>query len=398
MNQNILEHFDEYCCVFRLVNSAVNNVSVDISDLKIDWEYVFTLADYLSFTALVKRGLDLLCNEQMPTVEIQKKFDNEFKRQLIIDSNQLYELELITDSFERAGIDILLLKGAYLKNMYPSTVYRYMGDIDTYINYKDSGNSTAVLTELGYKVKNSGADEKLYIKEPFICVEEHFTLSDSDNEIVNDYYRTILKKCTLKKDCSHIYEMSLEDIYIFLSVHAVHHYYYAGIAPRIFLDYYVFLEKYNGSLNMQYVDTVLKNFGYDKFNQKAVEIAYRWFGKNATGFDKDSDLDLFIASCSTYGTDEHNVGIRAATMANNGGSANGVKFLIKRIFPAYSELKSNFPVLNKNPLVLPVVWVKYVISKAINQRTVKYYKNINRETVDFYKSIESELGLDNRKG
>lgn len=397
MNENILSHFNEYCCIFRLVNSAVNNITVDISDLKIDWTYVFRLSDYLSFTALVKRGIDLLCDEQMPSNELKKIFDSEFKRQLIIDSNQLYEIELLTNAFEKAGIDMLLLKGTYMKNMYSSTVYRYMGDIDTYIDYSNNDNANIVLTNLGYKIHNSSADEKIYIKEPFICLEEHFTLSDSELKAINDYYKTILKKSTLKNGYSHIYEMTLEDIYIYLSVHAVHHYYYAGIAPRIFLDYYVFLEKYKDSLNMNYIENILKSFGYYEFNQKAVELAYKWFGKNGTGLDKNNNMDLFIASCSTYGTDEHNVGIRATKMTAEGESPSKIRFLMKQLFPKYSEIKEKFPILKNLPLLLPVIWLRYVISKMGNQRTVKYYKSINSDTADFYKKIESEFGLNNKK-
>lgn len=397
MNENILSHFNEYCCIFRLVNSAVNNITVDISDLKVDWKYLFRLSDYLSFTALVKRGIDLLCDEQMPSDEFKKMFDSEFKRQLIIDSNQLYEIELLTNAFEEAGIDILLLKGTYMKNIYSSTVYRYMGDIDTYIDYSNVDNANTVLINLGYKIYNSSADEKIYIKNPFICLEEHFTLSDSEFKVINDYYKTILKKSTLKNGYSHIYEMTIEDIYIYLSVHAVHHYYYAGIAPRIFLDYYVFLEKYKDSLNMNYIEKVLKSFGYYEFNKKAVELAYKWFGKNGTGLDKNSNMDLFIASCNTYGTDEHNVGIRATKMTAEGKSPSKIKFLMKQLFSKYGEIKEKFPILRKFPLLLPVIWVRYVVSKIINQRTFKYYKNINSDTADFYKKIESEFGLNNKK-
>lgn len=397
MNKNILNHFNEYCCIFRLVNSAVNNITVDISDLKIDWKYVFKLSNYLSFTALVKRGIDLLCDEQMPSNELKKMFASEFRRQLIIDSNQLYEIELLTSAFEEARIDMLLLKGTYMKNMYSSTVYRYMGDIDTYIDYSNNDNANIVLTNLGYKIYDSSADEKIYTKEPFICLEEHFTLSDNEFKVINDYYKTILKKSTLKDGYSHIYEMTLEDIYIYLSVHAVHHYYYAGIAPRIFLDYYVFLEKYKESLNMNYIENILKSFGYYEFNKKAVELAYKWFGKNGTGLDKNNNMDMFIASCSTYGTYEHNVGIRATKMTDEGESPSKIRFLMKQIFPKYSEMKKKFPVLKKLPLLLPAMWVRYVVSKMVNQRTVKYYKSINSDTADFYKKIESEFGLNNKK-
>lgn len=396
MNDEVLKHFDDYCCVFKLVNMAVNNQNDNVDYLNVNWNNVFNISKTLTFVTLVKRGIELLCGENQPDNTLKNAFASEFKKQVIIDSNQLYELELMKNTFEENGIDMMLLKGSCLKNIYTSTFYRYMGDIDTYVRKTDFDKADDLLKNLGYKAEHDGGHDRLYIKKPFICLEQHFSLDDSKSQKFVDYFESIWEKSVLKNGYSHIYEMTAEDLYIYLSVHAIHHLDHSGIAPRIFLDYYVFLEKYRNILDIEYINRMLDDFGYREFDKTAVSLAYRWFGKGGTGLERNNKLDLFVASCSAYGTVEHNVGIRTAKMASEGKKASKMSFLTKQLFPSYNNMKTEFPVLKKSPLALPFVWVVYVVSKIKNAKTIKYYKNINSETAKHYKDIICELGLENR--
>lgn len=395
MVDNVRNKFDDYCCVFRLVKFAINNINGNVDDLEVDWKNVFNLANQMSFVALAKVGTELLTGENKPDTNIKSLFNKAYKKQILIDSNQLYELNILSSAFEKEKIDMLTLKGSSIKNCYPHTHYRYMGDIDTFVNLSDFDRADKVLSSLGYKEQSFGGHDRIYVKEPFINLEQHFSISDGDSKEVIDYYNNIWSKSKKKSGFNHIYEMTLEDIYIYLSVHAVHHIKYSGIAPRIFLDYYVFLEKYKDIMDTEYINNTLSSFGYTKFDDTAVKLAYRWFSKNGSGLDKNSTVDLFVASSSTYGTTEHNVGLRTARLANNGKKPSKLLFILKQIFPPYSRIKSEFAVLKKCPLVLPFVWVAYVLKRALNTRTTKYYSNINEETAVLYSSIITDLGLDN---
>lgn len=394
MVDNVRKNFDDYCCVFRLVKFGINNMNGSVDDLIINWKNVFVLANQMSFTVLVKVGIDLLIGENVPEKEIKDLFDREYKKQILIDSNQFYELDIIMSAFEKENIDMLILKGSRIKKFYPQTHYRYMGDIDTLVNNNDFDKADKILASLGYKEISFGTHDRVYKKEPFINLEQHFTITEGASNKVIDYYNNIWSKSKLKPEFKHIYEMTLEDIYIYLSVHAVHHINYSGIAPRIFLDYYVFLEKHKGVLDMEYINNILASFNYADFNNVAVTLAYKWFSKEGSGLDKTSTVDLFIADCSTYGTTEHNVGLRTARMAKNGKKPNKLLFILKQIFPPYNRIKSEFPILKKSPLVLPFAWIAYLLKRVFNKsRTIKYYSDINEETAILYNSIISDLGL-----
>lgn len=394
MVDNVRNKFDDYCCIFRLVKFAINNINGSVDDLRVNWKNIFVLANQMSFTVLAKIGIDLLTGENVPQKEIKDLFNREYRKQILIDANQVYELDIIISAFEKENIDMLTLKGSRIKKFYPQTHYRYMGDIDTLVHKADFDKADKILSSLGYKEISFGTHDRVYKKEPFINLEQHFTLSEGASKKVIDYYNNIWSKSKLKSGFNHIYEMTLEDIYIYLSVHAVHHINYSGIAPRIFLDYYVFLEKHKDILDMEYIHNILSSFNYIDFDNVAVTLAYKWFSKEGSGLEKTSTVDLFIADCSTYGTTEHNVGLRTARMAKNGKKPNKLLFILKQIFPPYDRIKSEFPILKKYPLVLPFVWFAYVLKRVFNKsQTTRYYADINEETAIFYNSIISDLGL-----
>ncbi len=388
-------NFNEYCCVFRLVNFAINNINGSVDDLTVDWSKVYAIAQDLSFTVLVKQGIDLLTGENKPDKEMYVKFLAEYKKQIIIDSNQLYELEMLERKFEEEKINMLILKGSSIKSAYPQSYYRYMGDIDTLVENADFDNAHKALIELGYTEKGYGTHDRTYKKEPFIALEQHFTISEGDSKVVDEYYNGIWEKSKSKSGFAHIFTMTNEDIYIYLSVHASHHINYSGGSPRIFLDYYVFLEKYKDTLDMDYISSVLSKFGYTAFDKRAVELAYKWFSPNGVGLSKQSATELFIASSSTYGTIQHNVGLRAANLSKDGKSVNKFNYILRQLFPPYKRIKAQFPILRKCPLLLPFVWVLYVINRVSKTNKKKYYTTISDQTAMLYNSIITDLGLNN---
>ncbi len=394
MLEDVDKYFDDYYCVFKLVQMAINNKSGDISTLKIDWRVVYTLAKQLSLFALVKAGVDLLPKEQQPSAQAMNAFNNEFTKQILIDTNQLIELDNIKEIFENNKIDILLLKGAYVKYIYPTTYYRYMGDIDTFVKPEDFEKAHQLLLDLGYEVDSDAYFDRVYMKRPYICLEHHKRIIDNLESKVGIYFSSIFSRCTLEQGYSHIYMMNKEDLYIYLLAHAVHHFNYAGVAPRIVLDFYVYLEKYKNILDMKYINGKLQEFGYCKFNEIIVNLAYKWFSPNGSGLEKDSLLDKFIASSSTFGTKEHNIGIRTARMSDN-GKISRVRFLRKQLFPSFFSLKLQFPILKNYPMLLPFIWVKYIWNKVTKATTTGYYKNINSNTADKYQKIMFDLGINN---
>lgn len=106
-----------------------------------------------------------------------------------VDILQHKELQRILKVFHEHRVDVLLLKGAFLKNhVYENPVLRPMGDIDVLIRKKDRESAFALLFAMDYSDINEGrffAEEERGVVE-LVRRDVHFTyLLDLHLELVN---------------------------------------------------------------------------------------------------------------------------------------------------------------------------------------------------------------------
>lgn len=92
---------------------------------------------------------------------------------------------------------------------------------------------------LGYENHVEGRKHDHYSMPPYVSLEVYRDLVDGDNEFYN-YYRNIWIRCKPKSGFQYVYEMSLEDEYIFNFVHLVEHFKNGGIGLRFLVDVYVY--------------------------------------------------------------------------------------------------------------------------------------------------------------
>lgn len=397
MPQKNKSNFREYRCMLKLINSAVNKSNADISDCMPNWSELFNLSKDASLVNLVSYGIDKLPKEQMPPANVLSLFFQYRSQYLVKDSNQLYELEKLTSELEKHSISHMPVKGSFIKYDYPQTDMRYMGDIDILIKEEDVTNADSVLNELGYKNLSHGKDiHDEYEKPPFIMLELHKKLI-SDDDPAYDYLSNIWDRAALKKDCFYSYIPTKEDIYIHMIAHGVNHYFFGGIAPRIVLDFYVFLEKNKNKLNFQYVKDVVSQMGYEDFTEKISKLAYEWFSPVGTGLNND-DLSMFIVSSGSYGRMKNNVLIKSAQMSKKGKAPSPLMFAFKQAFPSIKIMGEIYPVLKRHHFLLPFMWIRRIFTKLFFRRngisTTDYYGDINEENIERMRNINSQLGLD----
>lgn len=401
MSQNKNSGFKEYRCMLKLINSAINKINpADISDCIPNWTQLFNLSRDASLVNLMSYGIDNLPQNQKPPVNILTLFFQYRSQYLVKDSNQLFELEKLISAFEKHKILHMPVKGSLTKYDYPQTDMRYMGDIDILIKENDIVNADAVLKELGYKNLSSGKDiHDEYEKPPFIMLELHKKLISEDS-ISYNYLSSIWERAALKSGCSYSYIPSKEDIYIHMIVHAVNHYYFGGIAPRIVLDFYVFLEKNKDIIDLSYVKNIVSQMGYWDFTEKITQLAYQWFSPAGSGLS-DDDLSMFIVTSGSYGRMKNNVLIRSTQMSENGKKTSPLLFAVKQAFPNLKAMRDIYPVLKKAPFLLPFMWCRRIFTKLFLKKkglsTTDYYRDINQENIEKIKSINSQLGLNKKK-
>ena len=99
--------------------------------------------------------------------EIKDKLKSLCNQYLVQNMIQFKELDTILNAFEKEGIDLIQLKGAWIaKNYYPDPALRPMGDLDLLVRKEDMKRAKECLMNIGYALAE-GPDEETFEKRHF---------------------------------------------------------------------------------------------------------------------------------------------------------------------------------------------------------------------------------------
>ena len=142
----------------------------------------------------------------------------------------------LTAAFTNANIQFLPIKGFIIKALWSRPELRTMADMDVVVSSEDFARACELLVSLGYTLDHDGAVHYSYTKNTFINVELHRMLYDGATESFADW--------TPRADNPFWYEMSYEDLVVFLLRHAYKHYESGGCGLRTVFDFYLIFEKH----------------------------------------------------------------------------------------------------------------------------------------------------------
>ena len=109
----------------------------------------------------------------------------------------------------------------------------------------------------------------VYYKEPLCNFEMHRGLFGSTHEGKFYEYYSGVKDCLIKDDWNNYgYHFSPEDFYVYITSHEYKHYSVGGTGLRSLLDIYVFLRKFEGKLNFDYVLREIEKLELSEFEEK----------------------------------------------------------------------------------------------------------------------------------
>lgn len=306
--------------------------------------------------------------------------------------NQIYAAEELLDAFEKQGICALAVKGICAKYYYPQYDMRSMGDIDILYQASQQPKLKRVMKQLEYKQSAEGRKHDCYIREPFIAVEMHRELVATDSEY-NSYYKDIWNKLKRRDNRKYIYEMSLEDEYIYSLVHLVEHFRSGGIGIRFVMDVYVYNKM--EQMNWDYIEKELRQLKIWDFYKKISLLAEMWFGTEELNNDEDKSLmdklSRFIVSNGVFGTQKNSAAIAVAREGK-------VVFLLKAIFPNLKNMQSMFTWLKQWPILLPYAWclrgVRSIVYRRDNIKTqINRYKFGDKAHGEELRKFLKECGL-----
>lgn len=349
-----------------LAASVVNGAKSSI-ETSMDLDALYEFASFHQMTALIAAALAAAGVEDPRFKQEQAK---SIRKNLLLD----YDRKVITDALEKAGIWYMPLKGVVLREYYPQSWMRQMSDNDILFDAKRADEVKTIMETQGFTTVHFGTGHQDdYQKPPVSHFEMHRMLfaSTVSEERLYTYYRDIERKLIAVSGCER--RFTDEDFYIYMVAHEYKHFYWNGTGLRSLLDVYVFLKRFEGALDWDYIRDETAKLGLAGFEQKNRELAFKTFGDGADidmlNAEQTKMLECF-ANAGVYGNKGQGIHNKAARLGKS-------KYVMQRVFLPMPIVEANYPFFYKHKILLPVLpiyrlfhgWNNAVTEvKAINKK------------------------------
>lgn len=379
--------------------SIIKNILNDeltVKDIEISEEKLYSVAKFHSLDHLLYYQIHLFENKNVIN-KITKSYMLQIQKAAVQDA----ELESILETLEAKQIKHMALKGSVMKYVYPEFEMRSMSDLDILYDVEKRKQLDKIFKELGYSRQDKGSDShhQVYYKLPFMNLEMHKDMID-DVLDWSKYYETIWNNTILKADKQYEYYLSHEDFYIFHICHAGKHSSNGGTGIRTIIDEYLYLKKYNDILNWDYINNELEKLNLTLYEKNIRMLAYKWFEEKYQDDDFLNELTEFIIGSGTYGTSKQYMILRAFISDDMIDTINKsrFKYFMYKLFPPFKEMKRKFTVLNKCPILLPIMWI-YRLIRSIFRKNHNAFSQMNtlssikEDEIKRYKDLKEKTGL-----
>lgn len=382
--------------IIHLLSSVLCDAKPQSPPLDMDWEELFRQSFRHSIANMICYALERLDLEEQPALDVMDRFRKEQKKAIAKEAFTHIAVELILQRFEENKIVCMPLKGYLIKDLYPKPDMRLMADIDIYFQNEQTEKVREVMTELGYTLKHQGGNHDVYYRMPYMNIEMHRRLV-SESSPYSGYLSKTWERGFRKPGCEYIYQLSLEDFYIYLLIHLTKHFCGGGTGIRSFMDIWVYRCCYREKMHWSYIKDELKKIGLSEFVEKVHGLIDIWFD-NGQDHELYREMTAYIFSSGTYGTRQHSVISSLRDQREKTKRMPKFLFWMKKIFLPLELMKNAYPLLNKNPWLLPVCWVQRGFKCLLYKRKyflylIKHVRSLSEEDINQAESLHKKIGL-----
>lgn len=357
--------------VISLIKSALTNQPVAVAET-VDWDVIYQYAQSHQIVPLVYYGMVY----SKLSFSQKQNFMDQTMQCVLIEQQQLNCLSEIEKTFSDNAIHYLPIKGTLLKQMYPKTEMRVMGDSDILIQPEQYESIRSLLSALGYQEGAESDHELHWDKKPFFHLELHKRLIPQTEFDYYRYYQGKTWKDFFESEVPYRFQMTPEDHLVFLIIHLAKHFRGKGIGLRHLVDIWVYL-RYYPDLNQLYLRKELAALSLEQFFDNILATVQNWF-EAAPATEVTERITVRTFESGAYGTllnSDKSTALVESNVAGSGGVQKAKRnLLLYKIFLPYDELKIKYPILVKIPFLTPVFWVVRWIDAILFKR-----KNIKRE-------------------
>lgn len=380
----------------------MNLIKVSIQKEDLDIEL------YMSLTEEEEQHLYKLCSEHSlgiiagdilgksdqieKTAVVNKLINEAFMAMIKYEQSQL-DKEDITKTFDELFIPYIVLKGPRVRQFYPKPEYRTSCDIDILVKEEDIDRAvTGLVEKCSFEKQAKNYHDIPMVSPQGILLELHFNIKENTENFDGVLVKVWDNSFPVDNGGSMEYKQSNEFFLFHLLAHMAYHFQHGGCGIRSILDIYLICNQ------MQYDEAQIMEFCKEAkiatFYKYVRQLAEVWFG-DEEHTSITVAMEEYILHGGTYGSKDNSI---AVEQVNQGGGH--AKYIKKRIFMPYNDLKVKYPVLVKHKFLTPVYQVvrwSRMISDGKLKRYVSEFnmsKSIGQKQLDSTEKLLKALELD----
>ena len=380
--------------LLHLLSSSVNNIRPDNPEKDINWQTLRKIAEEQKILPLIYDTVAKL-EKTGPDAETMKKWQDETLFCAYFFTMQNEQFYSVFRAAEEKGVDMLLLKGVVLKDLYPVPELRTMSDCDIIIKKEQLEEVKEVFASEGYTIAKELENAVEFEKKGSLKFELSYSLFSfvkSKKEFNINIWENIAPVIG-----NHIVKLSDENSFIYSIVHLAKHIMHKGAGIRNLVDI-VLLAKQK-DLDWSYIIKQMKLLNIEKFFYGIMKVSEENFGLPRYFEHPDVDDDIlnkligFMMSNGIYGATDN---IFIYDVRNSEGSKLRRRLnYIERIFPPREKLTERYSYAKKYPVLISVAWIhrlfkvifvdKFSVKKGLNSiKTASLTATKQIEILDYF--------------
>lgn len=360
--------------IFKAIRYGLNNKTIDF---EINDEKAFSKAIFEN--GLIGIIVPSLSKDTIKDEKLYKILLNALNEYIVVDTKQIYYIDKIKNALNDNEIKFIFLKGSHLKQIYPKSHMRGMGDIDVIVKSEDLEKVSLIFKNLEFKQTGKTTHHITYETIDNVEIELHNSVL-SELESNDSLFNNIWEYTNEDNNLILGYEL------VYLVKHLARHTRSSGIGIRSILDIEIFERYYKDDINYDKVYEFLKLEKLDLFYNKIKEI--NTIILNNKKYDENTKKTLnYLFKSGIHGSgSNYNPFVSRSVYQFKGGK---FKYYFGMAFPSYKIMKGRYKSLKYVPFLLPIYyvvrWISFIFkgSKSIKKRrTALNEKELIQETVD----------------
>lgn len=354
-----------------LIRCLMQELDVPEKPESLSLQQLYAFAKLHNVEALIYHGL---CQTNVDVSDpVWQKWENRAAMLLAQGVVQLSDRDLLFSVLTEAGIDLLPVKGCWLKELYPNMEWRQMADLDMLIPAEKAAEAKKIMLSLGYQTEEfeNMPNHAGYLKPPYTEVELHTALLVDGR----GYYDKVWEQAHPVEGIPGLYRFSPEDEYIYYLLHLSKHLEDAGTGIRSVLDSLVYREAYP-DMDRDYLRRELEKWDLWERTLEIETLCDCWFRTGKEIPEELEGLAQHILSAGAFGTLEIRSERRLEKLREKYKNPviRGIVYWIIRACRPMEEMVQCYPMLKKVPVLLPFFWIHRAVMKfAKSPKTVWHH-------------------------